>query len=448
MLNPQNLALLTDLYELTMAQAYLQHRMSGQATFSLFIRSYPPDRSYFVSAGLEDVLHYLEGLSFTSQDMDYLHSTGLFSQEFLDYLSRLRFTGEVWAIPEGRLFFPDEPVLEITAPIIEAQMVETYVINQINLQTLIATKAARCFWAARDRVVVDFSLRRAHGTDAGMKVARASYIAGFQATSNVLAASTYGLQPTGTMAHSFVTSFPKEIDAFRAYARSFPDQCVLLIDTYDTIAGAHKAVTVAKEMESRGQRLLAVRLDSGDMAALSKQVRHMLDEAGLGYVQILASGGLDEYEIDALLNQVAPIDGFGVGTKMGVSGDAPWLEMVYKQVEYGERPVLKLSTGKAYLPGQKQVFRLAGEDGLLKRDITSLRNEKVKGGEPLLHKVMEGGRIIAPLPSLKEIRQQFEQEFDRLPQRFKAMRNPPHYDVALSPGLEKLQQELQQRLAP
>jgi nicotinate phosphoribosyltransferase len=273
----QEPGLLTDLYELTMAQAYFRQERFAPATFSLFIRNYPPNRSYFVAAGLADVLSYLEGWHFPQESIDYLHSTGIFSGDFLDYLLGLKFTGDVWAIPEGRLFFAGEPVIEVTGPIIEAQIVETYIINQMNLQTLLATKAARCAWAAGDRSLVDFSFRRTQGIDAGLKMARSSYIAGFGATSNVLAGKVYGIPVSGTMAHSLITSYEHEIDAFRAFAQTFPDRSILLIDTYDTISGARKAALVGKEMEAMGRRLQGVRLDSGDFAALSKEVRGILD---------------------------------------------------------------------------------------------------------------------------------------------------------------------------
>ncbi|HEX2930180.1 MAG TPA: nicotinate phosphoribosyltransferase, partial [Candidatus Binatia bacterium] len=276
-----NLTLLTDLYQLTMAQSYFREQKLGQATFSLFIRSYPPNRGYFVSAGLQDVLDYLETFSFDSAALDYLASQRLFSDDFLHYLADLRFTGSVWAIPEGRIFFKDEPILEVTAPLIEAQIIETFVINQIHLQTLIATKAARCVHAAGGRSVVDFALRRTHGTDAGMKVARASYLAGFAGTSNVLAGSRYAIPIVGTMAHSFVMSFDNELEAFRAYAASFPNNAILLIDTYDTLAGARHAARVAKEMAEQGKKLVGVRIDSGDLAAQAHAVRKVFDDANL-----------------------------------------------------------------------------------------------------------------------------------------------------------------------
>jgi len=393
----ENLALFTDLYELTMAAVYFRNRMFEPATFSLFIRDYPPSRGYFVSAGLEDVLAYLQGFRFTADDIAYLEKTGLFQPEFLSFLSGLRFTGEVVAVPEGRLFFKDEPVLEVTAPLIQAQLVETFLINAVNLQVMMATKASRCYHVAYPRRLVDFSLRRTQGTDAGMKVARASYIGGFEGTSNVLAGKTYGLPVYGTMAHSFVVSFDSEIAAFRAYARSFPENAVLLVDTYDTPSGIRKAVAVGRELAQKGKTLKGIRLDSGDIAALSMEARRLLREAGLEKTGILASGAFDEYKIREVLAEGGDIDSFGVGTKMGVSADAPYMDMAYKLVEYAGRPVLKLSPGKATLVSRKQVFRLTGPGGRLKGDILGLREESFPEGEPLLRRVMTGGKSWAPL---------------------------------------------------
>ena len=447
-LSAEDAALFTDLYELTMAQGYFRQGMSSPATFSLFVRPSRVKRSYLVSAGLEDVLRYLEGFSFSRGAIDYLHSTGTFTDDFLDFLGSLRFTGSVRAIPEGRLYFHNEPVLEITAPIIEAQIVETLVINQVNLQSLIASKAARCLWAGRGRALVDFSLRRAHGVDAGMKAARSSYLTGFVSTSNVLAGRAYGLPIAGTMAHSFVTSFEREVDAFRAYAESFPNDTVLLLDTYDTVAAAARAAEVGREMEARGHRLRAVRLDSGDLAALSRKVRRILDEAGLAYVRVLVSGGLDEYQIEELVQSGTPIDAFGVGTRMAVSGDAPWLDMAYKLVKFAGRPVLKLSTGKVSLADEKQVFRLRDADDRLRGDVIGLSEEPPPepGAEPLLQTFMENGVIVAPLPGIEELRERFRTEFDSLDDRFKAINKPAKYPVRLSGRLRRLQRELTEQL--
>ena len=439
------LGLFTDLYELTMAQAYFAQGMGAQATFGLTVRSYPPNRGFLVSAGLEDVLEYLSRLQFDDEAIAYLRSLGPFTPDFLEFLRDVRFTGSVRAVPDGRLFFPDEPLLEITAPIIEAQLVETYVINQMNLQTSLATKAARCVWAAQGRGIADFASRRTHGSDAAMKMARASYIAGFASTSNVLAASQFGIPPAGTMAHSFISSFPSELDAFRAYSRSFPDRTVLLLDTYDTVAGAWNAVTIAKELEAEGNRLTAVRLDSGDYGDLSRQVRRVLDGEGLDYVRILVSGGLDEYEIDSLVQDEAPIDLFGVGTKAGVSADAPWSDMVYKLVCFDERPVMKLSEGKMSLPGAKQVFRRRGDDALLSSDIIGLQEESGPAdAEPLLQMVMKDGERTLPSHTTTDFRDRFRDEFALLPPRFKNLHRPPQFPVSISSRLQRMTAEVRQ----
>ncbi|NVL91138.1 MAG: nicotinate phosphoribosyltransferase, partial [Desulfobacterales bacterium] len=302
-----------------MAASYFENGMAAPATFSLFVRKYPPNRTYFVAAGLEDLLEYAANFRFSESDLAYLDDTGIFSHDFLHYLKNVRFTGSIRALREGEIFFKDEPILEVTAPIIVAQILETFVINAVNLQSMIATKAARCIHTASGRSLVDFSLRRTHGIDAGLKVARSSYIAGFAATSNVLAGKLYGIPIAGTMAHSYISSFGDEIEAFRAFARSFPEKSILLIDTYDTVAGARKAAVVGQEMAKQGNKLLGVRLDSGDMTTLSRQVRKILDEAGLQNVEIFASSGFDEYKIAGTIKEGAKIDAFGVGTRMGVS---------------------------------------------------------------------------------------------------------------------------------
>ena len=443
----KSLALLTDLYELTMAASYFEHQMFEPATFSLFIRSYPPSRRYFVSAGLADVLSYLEDLKFTPEDLEYLEGTGLFKHNFLSYLEKFRFNGDTYAIPEGRLFFANEPIMEVTASLIEAQIVETFIINTINFQVMIATKASRCVHVAWPRKLVDFSLRRTHGTDAGIKVARASFIGGFTGTSNVLAGKIYGIQISGTMAHSFITSFENEIDAFRAFAQTFPENTVLLVDTYDTLSGAKIAAEVGKEMSREGKKLKGLRLDSGDFARLSREVRDVLRNAGLGKTEIFASGGFDEYKIQRVLGQGGDIDSFGVGTKMGVSADAPYFDMAYKMVEYDGRPVLKLSPGKITLASKKQVFRFSTSKGKLKKDVIGLRDDNLKNGEPLLKKIMSKGRTLGRLPSLSQIQKRFLKEFSHLDREYKSIdKAVREFPVGLSPRLKSLQARVVRKL--
>jgi len=426
-----------------MAACYYEYSMFEPATFSLFIREYPSARRYFVSAGLADVLDYLENFKFTGDDLEYLEKTGIFKPQFLTYLEKLRFTGDVYAVPEGRLFFANEPLLEVTAPLIEAQIIETFLINALNLQTMIATKASRCVYAARPRKLVDFSLRRTQGTDAGLKVARASFIGGFLGTSNVLAGKIYGIPIFGTMAHSFISSFEKEIEAFRVFAQTFPENTTLLVDTYDTLSGTVKAVEVAREMQQRREKFKGVRLDSGDIALLSQKVRNTLKESGFQEAMIFASGGFDEYKIQKVLRQGGDIDSFGVGTKMGVSADAPYFDMAYKLVKYANRPVMKLSPGKKTLVADKQIFRFKGDDGKLKRDVIGLRNEELEGAEQLLLKIMEKGKVTIEMPSLTGIKKVFLDEFSQLDERYKVLESKVRkYPVQLSPRLKKLQAQV------
>jgi nicotinate phosphoribosyltransferase len=437
---PERVELLIDLYELTMAASYFENSMADAATFSLFIRKYPPDRSYFVAAGLEDFLDYLSDFRFSESDLTYLDKTGLFSHRFLSYLENLRFTGSVHALAEGEIFFKDEPILEVTAPIIEAQIVETFAINAVNFQSLIATKAARCVQAAADRRLVDFSLRRTHGIDAGLKVARSSYIAGFVATSNVLAGKLYGIPISGTMAHSYVSSFGDELAAFRAFARSFPKNTILLVDTYDTIAGTRKAALVGKEMAKDGHQLIGVRLDSGDIASLSKQARDILNEAPLPDAQIFASSSFDEYKIARTLEENAPIDAFGVGTRMGVSSDAPYFDMAYKLVEYGQRPIMKLSPGKVNLAGKKQVFRKKSHEGRFLEDFIGARDEEIEDASPLLEHVMQDGKLLKRHPSLEEICRRFKENLSALDEKYKALQGAPPYPVRFTDRLMAIQE--------
>jgi nicotinate phosphoribosyltransferase len=384
--------LVVDLYELTMAESYLAEGMESEpATFSLFTRSLPPGWGFLLAAGLGGALAALERLSFAEDDLAYLESTCIFDGRFLDHLRGVRFRGTVRAMQEGTAFFADEPVLEVDAALLEAQLVETAVLNAIQFASLAASKAARCVEAADGRTLVDFAMRRTHGVDAALTVARSAWIAGFDATSDVLAGKRLGIPIAGTVAHSHVQSFADELDAFRAFARAFPERCMLLVDTYDTGEGLRRAAIVGRELAARGVALRGVRLDSGDLAEASRQARRVLDDAGLVSTTVFASGGLDEREIARLVSAGAPIDGFGVGSRLGTSADAPYLDMAYKLVSAGGRPTLKLSAGKATWPGAKQVFRRSGEPSRTSDEI-ALAGEDADGREPLLRTVMRDGR--------------------------------------------------------
>ncbi len=432
--SPVPSALFTDLYQLTMAQAYLDSGTTGQATFSLYFRRFPPSRGYYVFSGLESAIEYLEGLSFSDDDIAAVQRVGDFSYEFLEFLKGIHFTGNVRAMDEGQVFFPHEPVMEVTGPIIECQLLETALVNIVNLESMLTTKAARAVEAARGRQVVDFGARRTHGTEAALKLARSSYIAGFAGTSNVAAAAQFGIPAFGTMAHSFVTAFDSELEAFRAYARSFPDSSTLLVDTYDTVAGVNNAVVVAQELRSEGHELRGVRLDSGDLDALSREARSLLDDAGLEGVAVFASGGLDEYAIDKLVSLGAPIDGFGVGTRVGTSADAPYTDFVYKLVEYDGRPVMKLSADKATLPGAKQVSRLVGEGGTMERDLIHGDSELALSPDyrGLLNPVIRDGRRLHEPPSISEVRSFHGDRVREIPAGLRGLEPEGSYTVDVS----------------
>ena len=426
--------LLTDLYELNMAASYLHRDMDEPATFSLFVRRLPPGRGFLVTAGLEPCLDFLERFGFEDDELAYLRDELGFEADVLEAFHELSFTGDVWAVPEGRIVYADEPMLEITAPIAVAQLVETYLLNQISFQTTIASKAARCRIAAQGRDLVDFSFRRTQGTDAAMAVARTTAMVGFVATSNVEAARRYGLRAAGTMAHSYIESFPSEVEAFRAFARDFPTRTTFLVDTYDTPNGVRNAIEVIRELGLEDS--LGVRLDSGDLDGLSREARALLDGAGLPHVRIFASGGLDEHDIDRLVSAGAPIDAFGIGTRMGVSADAPYLDSVYKLVEYDGRPVLKLSEAKATEPGRKQVYR--GVDG----DIVALRDEPAPDGcQPLLVQAMQSGERTGPPQTLDTARRLFEADLEHLPEPARRICDPESPEVRFSDALEDLTRE-------
>ncbi len=437
-LRPDTSALYTDLYQLTMLQAYWREDMDEPAVFDLFVRRLK-DRHYLVACGLEQALEFLETLSFSEAALDYLATQDPFEPAFLDWLADFEFTGDVYAVPEGTPVFPDEPLVEVVAPIGEAQLAETFLLNQITFQTTIASKASRIVEAAQldgeDRLVADFGMRRTHGTDAAVKGARAAYVAGIDATSNVAAGQAYDLPVTGTMAHSYVEAHDSEVEAFRAFSALYPET-ILLVDTYDTLDGVRKVIDLMNETGDEVQ-VRGIRLDSGDLAALARSSRTLLDEAGLTDVMIFASGGLDEHTIANLLDRGAPIDGFGVGTRMGTSADQPALDTAYKLSGYAGTPRMKLAPEKSNLPGRKQVVRQY-EDGTAVRDVIATEDEQTNGA-PLLERVMADGERTeagAPRP-LSAIREHAAARLDELPSRLRApTANPEDYDVVLSDALE------------
>ncbi len=407
--------LLTDLYQLSMLEAYAAHGMAETAVFELFVRKLPSDRGFLMAAGLEQVVEFLETMHFTAGELAWLRASGSFSPNFIDGLAALRFTGDVDAMPEGTVFFPDEPLLRVTAPLPEAQLVETRLINLVHFQTIIASKAARMVLAAPGRQLVDFGLRRAHGAEAGLLAARASYLAGFSGTATVLAGRDFGIPIVGTMAHSFVQAHDDEATAFERFARVRPQALTQLIDTYDTERGAAIVAALAPRLAADGITINAVRLDSGDLAAHARAVRAILDTAGLQSIRILASGGLDEHSLMALCRSGAPIDGFGVGTSLTTSSDAPALDCAYKLQEYAGRPRRKRSEGKATWPGRKQVYRTYHSDTTIAGDVVVLTSEPARG-EPLLRPAMRGGKRVAGLPSLADARRHAAASLARLPE--------------------------------
>ncbi|TAK84464.1 MAG: nicotinate phosphoribosyltransferase [Betaproteobacteria bacterium] len=394
-MDPLSSPLLTDLYQLTMLQAYFEREMTDTAVFELFVRKLPPGRDFLVAAGLEQALDFVTELRFGDEELDWIERSGLFRREFAARLGQLRFTGDIHAMPEGTVFYPDEPLLRVTAPLPEAQLLETRVLNLVHFQTVIASKAARLRRAAPGKGLIDFGLRRAHGGEAGLLAARAAYLAGFDGTATALAAPLFGIPVFGTMAHSFVQAHDSEAEAFAHFAAAFPNNAVLLIDTYDTVEGARRAVGVSGKLKG-------VRLDSGDLDALSRQVRKILDDAGRTDAIIFASGNLDEARVAALVAAGAPIDSFGIGTGLTTSADAPYLDAVYKLEEYAGQPRRKRSTGKATWPGRKQVYREYEDDGRFRRDLVSVDGE-AHAGEPLLRLAMQQGRRL-PQPDLASSR--------------------------------------------
>ncbi len=428
--------LLTDLYELTMLQAYFERGMTQTAVFELFSRKLPAARNFLVAAGLEQVLDFVERLHFGDEELDWIERSKLFRPGFAEQLSKLRFTGEVHALPEGTVFFPNEPLLRVTAPMPEAQLLETRLLNLMHFETVIASKAARSVLAAAGRSLIDFGLRRSHGAEAGLLAARASYLAGFAGTSTALAAPRFGIPVFGTMAHSFVQAHDSEREAFAHFAEVFPSNAVLLVDTYDTVEGARKAVEVG-----RTHRIKGVRLDSGDLGALAKEVRPILDAAGQQQAIIFASGSLDEERVAELVAAGAPIDSFGIGTSLDTSADHPYLDAVYKLQEYAGRPRRKRSTGKATWPGRKQVYRHYGEDGRFARDVVTVEGD-AQSGEPLLELVMKAGRRLAQ-PSLAAAREYAAAQLARLPERLRKLQPAAQpYPVEIAPALHALAAEV------
>jgi len=438
-------ALLTDLYQINMIQAYLDHGETEPAVFDFFVRRLPPRRGFLMAAGLEQALQYLEGLRFSRAEIEWLKGTGRFRDNLLEYLATFRFTGDVHAMPEGTIFFADEPILRVSAPMPQAQLVETRLINILHFQSLIASKATRMVLAAPGKMLVDFGLRRAHGAEAGLAAARASYLAGFAGTATVEAEELWGIPTFGTMAHSFIEAFDDEATAFEKFARSWPDNATLLIDTYDTEAAAMKVVKLAPRLAAAGISIAAVRLDSGDLAALAKSVRRILDAGGLRQVKILASGGLSEDSIAALLAAGAPIDAFGIGTSLTTSSDVPMLDCVYKLQEYAGLPRRKRSPGKATWPGRRQVWRHYEADHM-SGDVVSIESDK-QAGEPLLRLVMREGRRVGSQVTLLDCRARAARELSRLPQALRRLEPAATYPVEVAPALKHLAGEVDRRLA-
>lgn len=444
-MHPLTSPLLTDLYQLTMLQAYFAHGMLDTAAFELFVRKLPDNRSFLMAAGLEQALEFLEGLHFDEDEIAWLEQSRLFRGDFLDRLRKLRFTGDVYAMPEGTVFFPNEPILRVVAPMPEAQLVESRLLNLVHFQTVVASKAARSVLVAPGKLLVDFGLRRAHAGEAGLLAARASYIAGFSGTATVLTAPLFGIPIFGTMAHSFVQAHDDETAAFERFAQACPASTVFLIDTYDNEAAARKVVALAPRLKETGIATRGVRLDSGDLGALSRSVRKILDEGGLREATIFASGNLDEYRLRDLLASGSPIDGFGVGTSLVTSSDAPFLDAVYKLQEYAGTPRRKRSTGKATWPGRKQVHRFFRDGGTLDHDVVALESED-QPGTKLLQAVMRGGKRVAPTPAIQSLRENATRNLAALPQPLRGLEQPTEpYRVEISPALRALAAEVDAR---
>jgi nicotinate phosphoribosyltransferase len=439
-------ALLTDLYQLTMLQGYFDQGIKDTAVFEFFVRKLPAKRNFLIAAGLEQALAFLEQVRFSPEELEWIAGYGAFRPAFVRHLETFRFSGDVYAMPEGTLFFPDEPILRVIAPIAEAQLVESRLINLLHFQTLIASKAARSVLMAPDKLLVDFGFRRAHGAEAGLLAARASYLAGFAGTATVMAAPLFGIPVYGTMAHSFVQAHDDEAVAFDHFAHSLPDNVILLIDTYDTERAAEKVVRLAPKLMREGIKIKGVRIDSGDLADHSFKVRRILDAGGLQHVTIFASGSVDEYIVDRLMQQNAPINGFGIGTRMDTSADAPYLDCAYKLVEYAGKARRKRSEGKVVWPGCKQVFRRYDDRGLMLSDMVSLEGDQLEG-ETLILPVMKGGQRLSPGEPLECSRQRALEELTRLPEALKSLEAAPPHPVTVSQVLKDLAAEVDARQA-
>jgi nicotinate phosphoribosyltransferase len=442
---PEPSLLLTDLYELSMLDAYAKHQMAETAVFELFVRKLPEQRGFLMACGLELVVQFLESIRFTPDELAWLRASNMVSLRFLSGLKGFRFTGDVDAMLEGTVFFPDEPVLRVTAPLPQAQLVETRLINLVHFQTVVASKAARMVLAAPGKQLVDFGMRRAHGAEAGLLAARASYLAGFSGTATVLANRNFGIPIVGTMAHSFVQAHDDEATAFERFARARPQALTLLIDTYDTEHGAAIVAKLAPRLAAEGIIVSAVRLDSGDLGSHARAVRAILDAAGLQTIHIFASGGLDEHSLLSLCRSGAPIDGFGVGTSLTTSSDAPALDCAYKLQEYAGHPRRKLSEGKATWPGRKQVYRRYHADGTIAADTVTLAAEPA-GGEALLWPIMRDGKRVAGLPDLMEARAHAAASLARLPKALRQL-EPDHVPLQISHGIRQLAAEMDQAAA-
>jgi len=440
--NLQNSALLTDYYQLTMLQSYFNEAMNQEAVFEFFIRRLPDCRNFFVVAGIEQALEYIEQIHFTDQEIAWLRKTGDFSDPFIDYLNDFKFSGDVYGVSEGTIVFQNEPILQVIAPLPEAQLIESRLINLLQYQIMIASKAVRSVLTVPDKVLVDFGMRRAHGAEAALYASRANYIAGFNGTATVLAGIEFGIPLFGTMAHSYIQAHPNELESFYDFAKTHPDNVVLLIDTYDIEAGANKVVQLSEGLKNEGITIKAVRIDSGDPVEEAKKVRAILDAGNCREIQIFCSGDLDEYQLKRLTNADAPIDGFGIGTRLDTSNDAPSLDCVFKLQAYAGKPNRKKSEGKATWPGRKQIYRYY-EGNCMSHDVLTLFDDNSEQGTPLLEPLMQKGKIIADLPKLPKIRDLMVDNLRQLPENLRMLEKADSaYEVIISPALQELTREL------